>query len=78
MSGLGEHVRMQELERRARAATDDAEYWAGALERAGDDAPPMFERNLAEAVDRAERLWLEYSLCGPEGTEPGRRETETP
>ena len=76
MSGLGEHVRMQTLERQARAATAEAERLAEVLEQAGDPPPPRLAERLAAACDRAERLWLEYSTAGQEAEEPDQEVTK--
>lgn len=76
MSGAAERVRQQELERQARAATHDAEGWAAALEAAGDPVPQHIAEGLTEACDRAERLWLEYSIAGQEAEEPDRAQLD--
>jgi hypothetical protein len=72
VSEAADLIRQRELERQAREATHEAEGWAAAIEAAGDPVPQDLADSFSEAIDRAEQLWLEYSIAGQEAVEPDR------
>jgi hypothetical protein len=72
VSAAAEEVRRRELYRQAVAATSEAQRWGALLEAADDPVPPHIAHSLTEACDRAEQLWLEYSIAGQEAVEPDR------
>lgn len=71
VSQLAEHIRRQEWRQRLQAAADDVEFWAdllGLAEESGAILRP-FQQEFLDACAAYERLWLEYSLSLPGGTD---------
>jgi hypothetical protein len=78
VSQLAEHLRRQAWQGRLQAAAADVEFWAAMLDLAkGVGALFLpYERAFADAHARYERLWLEYSLSLPGGSDEQPQEDQ--